>query len=63
MPLDIDLSLLNTCSFRRVSQPDLEIELSGIGDKHVWVSEFKSLSADLEDVACHSQSRAQVERY
>ncbi|KAK1903618.1 General transcription factor II-I repeat domain containing protein 2A, partial [Dissostichus eleginoides] len=34
-----------------VSQPDLEIELADIADKELWVSKFKRLTADLEDVA------------
>jgi hypothetical protein len=50
-PLDIDPSMLNMSAFTFVSQPDLEIELADIADKEVWVSKFKSLTADLEDVA------------
>lgn len=49
--LDIVPSLLNTSAFTGVSQPDLEIELADIADKALWVSEFKSLTAELEDVA------------
>jgi len=50
-PLDIDPSMLNMSAFTSVSQPDLEIELADIADKELWVSTFKSLTADLEDVA------------
>ena len=50
-PLDIDPSMLNMSAFTFVSQPDLEIELADIADKELWVSKFKSLTADLEDVA------------
>ncbi|KAK9513160.1 hypothetical protein VZT92_026720 [Zoarces viviparus] len=38
-------------AFPGVSQPDLEIELADLADKDLWVSKFKSLTADLEDVA------------
>ena len=47
-PLSLDPSLLNTTAFAGVSQPDLEMELA---DKDIWVSKFKRLTADLEDVA------------
>lgn len=50
--LDIDPSLLNKSAFTGVSQPDLEIELADIADKALLVSKFKSLTAELEDVAC-----------
>ncbi|KAK9522180.1 hypothetical protein VZT92_018660 [Zoarces viviparus] len=50
-PLDIDPSQLNMSAFPGVSQPDLEIELADIADKDLWMSKFKSLTADLEDVA------------
>lgn len=51
IPLDIDPSLLNMSAFPGVSRPDLEIELADIADKDLWVSKFKSLTAELEDVA------------
>ena len=50
-PLDIDPSLLNTVAFTGVSKPDLEIELADIADKDLWVNKFKSLTADIEEVA------------
>ena len=50
-PLDIDPSLLNTSAFTGVSKPNLEIELANIADKDLWVSKFKGLTADLEEVA------------
>lgn len=62
-PLDIDPSLLNMSAFTGVSQPDLEIELADIADKELWVSKFKSLTADLEDVARQKAILAQMERY
>ncbi|XP_072251164.1 general transcription factor II-I repeat domain-containing protein 2B-like [Leuresthes tenuis] len=49
--LDIDPSLLNTVAFTGVSKPDLEIELADIADKDLWVNKFKSLTADIEEVA------------
>ncbi|KAK1890175.1 hypothetical protein KUDE01_014847 [Dissostichus eleginoides] len=50
-PLDIDPSMLNMSPFTGVSLPDLEIELADIAHKELWVSKFKRLTADLEDVA------------
>lgn len=50
-PLNIDPSLLNVTAFSGVSQPDLELELADIADKDIWVSKFKHLTGDLEDVA------------
>uniref|UniRef100_A0A8D2J826 Uncharacterized protein n=1 Tax=Varanus komodoensis TaxID=61221 RepID=A0A8D2J826_VARKO len=50
-PLTIDPSLLNMTAFAGVSQPDLEMELADIADKDIWVSKFKHLTANLEDVA------------
>lgn len=47
-PLEIDPSLLNT--FPGVNQADLEMEMADIADKDLWVSKFKSLTAELEDV-------------
>lgn len=49
-PLDIDPSLLNITAFTGVSKPDLEIELADIAYV-LWVSKFKSLITDLEEVA------------
>ncbi|KAM9717454.1 general transcription factor II-I repeat domain-containing protein 2A-like isoform 1-T1 [Menidia menidia] len=54
-PLSIDPSLLNMTAFPGVSQPDLEMELADIADKDIWVSKFKSLTADLENV-CHQKA-------
>ncbi|XP_059802664.1 general transcription factor II-I repeat domain-containing protein 2A-like [Hypanus sabinus] len=50
-PLIIDPSLLNTTALAGVSQPDLEMELADLADKDIWVSKFRRLTADLEDVA------------
>lgn len=50
-PLDIDPSLLNTVAFTGVCKSDLEIELADIADKDLWVNKFKTLTADLEEVA------------
>ena len=50
-PLATDPSLWNMTPFAAVSQPDLEMELVDIADKDIWVSEFKCLTADLEDVS------------
>ena len=50
-PLNIDPLLLNMTEFTAVSQPNLELKLADIADKDVWVSKFRSLAADLEDVA------------
>lgn len=47
-PLEIDPSLLNT--FPGVNQADLEMEMADISDKDLWVSKFKCLTAELEDV-------------
>lgn len=58
-PLTIDPSLLNVTSFAGVSQPDLELELADIADKDIWVSEFKRLTDDLEDVARQKANLAQ----
>ncbi|KAF4071178.1 hypothetical protein AMELA_G00282000 [Ameiurus melas] len=38
-------------AFPGVSPPDLEMELADIADKDMWVSKFKRLTADLEDVS------------
>ena len=50
-PLNINPSLLNVTAFAGISQPDLELEFADIADKDMWVSTFKLLADDLEDVA------------
>ncbi|XP_048357110.1 general transcription factor II-I repeat domain-containing protein 2B-like [Sphaerodactylus townsendi] len=50
-PLTIDPSLLNVTAFAGVSHPDLELELADIADKDMWVTKFKRLTEDLENVA------------
>uniref|UniRef100_A0A8C1I0R4 HAT C-terminal dimerisation domain-containing protein n=1 Tax=Cyprinus carpio carpio TaxID=630221 RepID=A0A8C1I0R4_CYPCA len=55
--LEIDPSLLNT--FPGVIQADLEMELANIADKDLWVSKFKSLTAELEDVTRQKAQLAQ----
>ena len=50
-PLEIDPLLLNMTAFTAVNQCTLELELADIADKHVWVSKFRSLRAELEDLA------------
>lgn len=62
-PLDIDASLLNISPFTGVSQPDLEIELADIADKELWVSKFKSLRADLEEVAHQKATLAKEHKW
>ena len=62
-PLDIDPSLLNISAFPGVSQPNLEIELADIADKDIWVSKFKRLTADLEDVARQKAILAQNHKW
>ena len=42
-----------------VSQPDFEIELANIADKDIWISKFRRLIADLEDVAYQKADLAQ----
>ena len=42
-----------------VSQPDFEIELADIEDKDIWISKFRRLAADLEDVARQKADLAQ----
>lgn len=50
-PLSVDPSHLNTTAFAGlVGQSGLELELADITDKEIWVSKFKSLTADREDV-------------
>ena len=50
-PLEIDPLLLNMTAFTAVNQCTLELELADIADKDAWVSKFRSLRADLEDLA------------
>ncbi|XP_044275526.1 general transcription factor II-I repeat domain-containing protein 2A-like [Varanus komodoensis] len=62
-PLTIDPSLLNMTAFAGVSQPDLEMELADIADKDLWVSKFKHLTANLEDVARQKTILAQNHKW
>nr|XP_057943039.1 general transcription factor II-I repeat domain-containing protein 2A-like [Doryrhamphus excisus] len=62
-PLNIDPSLLNVTAFPGVSQPDLELELADIADKDMWVSKFKRLTGDLEDVARQKATLAQNHKW
>ncbi|XP_059835935.1 general transcription factor II-I repeat domain-containing protein 2A-like [Hypanus sabinus] len=62
-PLSIDPSLLNTTALAGVSQPDLEMELGDIADKDIWVSKFRRLTADLEDVARQKAVLAQNHKW
>ncbi|XP_044276826.1 general transcription factor II-I repeat domain-containing protein 2A-like [Varanus komodoensis] len=62
-PLTIDPSLLNMTAFAGVSQPDLEMELADIAGKDIWVSEFKRLTANLEDVARQKAILAQNHKW
>ena len=62
-PLDIDPSLLNISAFPGVSQPNLEIEQADIVDKDIWVSKFKRLTAELEDVARQKAILAQNHKW
>ncbi|KAL1277343.1 hypothetical protein QQF64_024016 [Cirrhinus molitorella] len=50
-------------AFTGVSQPNLEIELADIADKDLWVSKFKRLTADLEDVARQKAILAQEHKW
>ena len=50
-------------SFTNVSLPDLEIELAGIADKNVWVSKFRSLTPNLEDLARQKAMLAQNHKW
>ena len=58
-PLNVDPSLLNRTSFATVRLPDLELELDDIADEDVWVSKFRSLTADFEDLTCQKAILAQ----
>ncbi|XP_058041846.1 TATA box-binding protein-associated factor RNA polymerase I subunit D isoform X1 [Ahaetulla prasina] len=58
-PLTFDPSLLNMTAFEGVSQPVLDMELADIADKEIWMSKFKCLAADLEDVALQKAIRVQ----
>ncbi|XP_019720818.1 general transcription factor II-I repeat domain-containing protein 2-like [Hippocampus comes] len=62
-PLTIDPSLLNVTAFAGVSQPALELELADIADKDIWVSKFKRLTEDLEDVARQKATLAQNHKW
>ena len=59
-PLNINSSLLNVTAFAGISQPDLELELA---DKDMWVSKFKHLADDLEDVARQKATLAQNHKW
>lgn len=48
----------NTVAFTGVSMPNLEIELANVADKDWWVNKFKSLTADLEEIACQKATLA-----
>ena len=50
-PFSIDPQELNMIALAGVSQPDFEIELADIADKDIWITKFRRLAADLEDVA------------
>ena len=58
-PLSIDSSELNMIALEGVSQPDFEIELANIADKYIWISKFRYLTDDLEDVARQKADLAQ----
>ena len=62
-PLSINPSLLNVTAFAGISQPDLELELADIADKDMWVSKFKRLADDLEDVARQKATLAQNHKW
>ena len=42
-----------------VSQPDFEVESANIVDRDIWISKFRCLRADLEDVARQNADLAQ----
>ena len=58
-PFSIDPSELNMIALAGVSQPDFEIELADIADKDIWISKFRCLAADLEDVTRQKPDLAQ----
>ena len=58
-PFSIDPSELNMIVLKGVSQPDFEIELADIADKDIWISKFRSLTADLENLARQKADLAQ----
>ena len=62
-PLNINPSLLNVTAFEGISQPDLELELADIADKDMWMSKFKCLADDLEDVAHQKATLAQNHKW
>ena len=55
-PFSIDPSELNMVVLKGVSQPDFEIELD---DKDIWISKFRSLTANLENLARQKADLAQ----
>lgn len=61
--LDIDPSLLNTSAFTGVSKPELEIELADIVDKDMWVNKFKSLTVEIEEIACPKAVHAKEHKW
>jgi len=62
-PLTIDPSLLNVTTFAGVSQLGLELELADIANKDIWVSKFKRLTDNLEDVARQKATLAQNHKW
>ena len=60
-PFSIDSSELNMIALAGLSQPDFEIELADIADKDIWISKFRCLAADLEDVARQKADLAQAQ--
>ncbi|KAK3515039.1 hypothetical protein QTP70_004029 [Hemibagrus guttatus] len=50
-------------AFASVSQPELEMELDDIADKDIWVSKFKHLTANVEDVARQKAILAQNHKW
>ncbi|KAF4073159.1 hypothetical protein AMELA_G00255660 [Ameiurus melas] len=62
-PVSLDPSLLNMTAFPGVSPPDLEMELADVADKDMWVSKFKRLTADLEDVSSQKAVLAQNHKW
>ena len=58
-PFSINPSELNMIALAGVSQPNFEIELADRADKDIWISKFRRLAADLEDVARQKTDLAQ----